>query len=137
MRVIEVVFTEHALERYVERVKLNLTLEQARVEVEALRPLCHVCAEAPVWTNYDPGLSDLPAPTLWLCFEHDFCFMLQRHGTIYRATTCVARGQFSAEIAQRRHDKRKRRGTLRHVRQAGRGKLDRAPGWSQRLGLTD
>jgi hypothetical protein len=116
-------FTFHAADRYVERVNGNLTRDQALEHLERLADFGTV-TDRPRWCNPEQDVTE--SGDCWLVVG-DIAFGLKAGPDGLRATTCIPRGSFSAKIAQRRYEKRRRRGRARFAREQGRGDVHPPP----------
>jgi hypothetical protein len=81
--------TDHAVERYQERVKPALDLEQAQAEVMRLLPGLEFTFERPVWA----AAADQPH-TEWVMVGDGIAFVV--HGE--RVVRCVTRSETGAEV---------------------------------------
>lgn len=95
--------TDHAVERYIERVKPHLSDAEAREELKRLLPLAEVDRHGPPWCS-DPGRAD--------------SFALLSDGIVFpllhgRVMSCLTRSEVGAELrivkAKERREQRERR----------------------------
>lgn len=93
--------TEHAVERYQERVKPWLSIDAARRELLALVELADFTTRKPTWAT-EPELA-VPRGYLLLC--DSVALPVARNGSI---TTCVTRGGIGNDELRRRRTNRKR-----------------------------
>lgn len=93
----------HAIERYRERVKQQLTIEQAADELERLLPMATITRERPVWTS--EGTQDS-----WAVLTDAIAFPIERHCVM----SCLTRGEVGAELritkARKRRERSERNG---------------------------
>ena len=99
-------FSVHAVERYIERVRPGLCFGDASGELSALMEHAEVSETPPEWHGGGPEVA-------WLLLSDDVAFPLCRtRGSYLLATTCDIRGtgqRTKREIAERREAKRKAR----------------------------
>jgi hypothetical protein len=115
MLVVEV--TEHAIERYGERVRPSLATGQLESEVlHVVEQVGVICWQPLEWCL----TSDDPTTIGWLNVGADICFPLQFHRGkrgVLVATTCLTRGLLTeharAEMNRRARNRRRRRAARR------------------------
>lgn len=103
--------TDHAIDRYVERVKPGYSDEQARDEILRLLWECQATEGRPEWIA-----SRFPAAR-WLVVG-DIAFPIARDGRGERILTCLVKGMLGERAAKRRHRRRvhrRRHRTSQHV----------------------
>lgn len=104
----DVTITDHAVARYVARVKPSADLASARRELEALRAHATVLVAAPDWVHEASGRR------FFLAIGTDMILPLAGGSTgAWFATTCLVRGSISSSERRRR---RARRTTVRSGR---------------------
>lgn len=104
-----VVFSQHAIERYAERVRPTLTYDQACDELERLGAHVEVSDQAPPWST-----EDWAGAEAWAWLGDTIVFPLQReNGTgAHVATTCLVSGVVSDFTRERRNARKAARRAL-------------------------
>jgi hypothetical protein len=102
-------FTDHAIERYAQRVRPALTRAQARHELMRIVEHGEIAHARPAWLRYH-GTAD------GYLLVADVCFPLRRRGNRWIALTCLTRGSLTP------HERRERSELHRARRQAARRK---------------
>src|SRR4051794_33885032 len=92
--------TDHAVERYIERLQRPLDFKRAKVELICLLPFGYFSEEPPDWLDYiDPDVSGY-----WII--GDLCLVLQAKRV---AVTCIPRGTMLPSIRRARNNARRAR----------------------------
>lgn len=101
-----VVVTQHAAERYVERVKPALTVSQAAVEIRHLAELAGEPTEKPSWVINEERREQMDG---WLPISDGICLPLHRVNGRWVARTILTRAGLSPERRSSRRDAKRRR----------------------------
>lgn len=112
----DVVFTTHAADRYVERCNPNLTRHQAMALLERMLEHATIQRAKPPWIQEQAE----DAEAGWLMFGDDIAFTLVRRRDKLVATTCMPRSFMNGKIVERRYKRRRKRGHRALVRSEGR-----------------
>ncbi len=105
-------FSQHAVERYIERVKPCLDRDRAWAELKALAPLGEIVTQRPAWA----GTGD--AADGFLCLCDCVCFPVING----LAVTCLVRGSLPKHTRLARNKARARRTFARTHKRSGEGR---------------
>lgn len=106
-----VVFSKHAAQRYQERVRPTLTVDQAAAELSLIWQQGTLSAHQPGWVG-----KPCEPHNVWLELGDSVCFPLTPHGGVLTATTCMARGTIPAPTRRARNRRRAARTYAKRVR---------------------
>lgn len=101
------ILEDHAIERYVERVRPTLTFDQAKAELARLLPNAERRHEMPPWADS----SRLADASRWLMLGDDIALPMNPSGVV---KTCLVRGSGPADCAQRAAERAERRRPKNH-----------------------
>lgn len=89
-----IVFTDHAVERYIERVIPGRDDSSARHDLDMLKRFGTVTRRAPAWAACYAGVE-------WLTVGNTIAFPLRRHGSHLVAVTCLTKRCSPAALRKR------------------------------------
>lgn len=112
-----VIVTQHAAERYVERVKPALTVSAAAVEVATLAELAGDPSEKPKWVANDERRGQVDA---WLTICEGICLPLYHKRGRWIARTVLVRAGLSPERRESRRQKKQEAARKRRDRRTTR-----------------
>ena len=123
---IEIRISDHCVDRYIERVKPALSIEQAEADLERLVGLAGIAAEPPAW-HEERSLLESDGYVV-ICDEIALPLQRAHDAGVFVATTCVTRTSVSGKArAKRNHHKRSRRAAKRARAAHAKGASNRRP----------
>ena len=104
----KLVVSEHAADRYVERVKPHLTRDEAIAEIERLAQLGGYADEVPEWVNGETEAD------LWFIPCDGIAIPCQRGATTLFASTTLTRSSYGEEMRAHKNLMRRKRRARAH-----------------------